>query len=121
MAIEESLERIATALETLVAAGTGPATTTESEKPTRSRRKKKEEAPAAAAPATEPEAKAETPDPPSSETPMVTRDAVREALRIFRKDHSKEDAIAILGEHGAKSITAADESVLPALLEAFTA
>ncbi len=114
MTIEENLGRIATALETIAAsAAAAPvagAKTDAGEKPPRRRSARKEEAP-----------KVETPDPPSLETPTVTRDQVREALRIFRKDHSKDDAIAILGKFKAKSITAAEESILPALLEAFTA
>lgn len=104
-----AFERIATALES----GTVPATTAEpeksekSEKPPKSRGRKPKDPPAS--------------KPADSEAPTVTRDQVREALRVFRKDHDKAEAVAILEKFGAASITAAPEEALADLLEAFTA
>ncbi len=118
MPIEESLGRIATALETLAAATGAAPVANNDEAPAKRRRGRK---PAGAAgpdtPPAAPAAPAETPEP---EGPMVTRDQVREALRIFRKSNTKAEAIEVLEAHGAVSVTKADESRLPALLKAFS-
>ncbi len=113
MPIEESLGRIATALET-IAAGAATVVNNAPEEPAKRRRTRKPAAEAAPAPEA-------PPDPPSSDTPAVTRESVREALRIFRKDHTKDEAREVLGKFKVKSITAADDDILPALLKAFAA
>lgn len=110
MALEDTLERIATALETIAAASgdAAPAAPPEkSEKPAKRPRKPRAEAPASP-PAADPE------------PPAVTLDQVREAMRAFRKDHGKPEAIAILAKFGTKSISAATEDSLPGLLAAFS-
>lgn len=109
MAIEESLGRIATALETIAAGAATVVNNTTEETPAKRRRSRK---PAA-------EAAPETPPEPEPES-TVTRDSVREALRIFRKSNTKAEAIEILAAHGAQSVTKADEASLPALLKAFS-
>ncbi len=116
MPIEESLGRIAIALETIAAAGATTVVNNETETPAKRRRGRK---PAGAAGPDTPPAAPETPPetPPESAT---TRDTVREALRIFRKDHTKDEARAVLAEFEVKSITAASDEVLPALLKAFS-
>ncbi len=117
MPIEESLGRIAVALETIAAAGAATVVNnTTEETPAKRRRSRK---PAA-------EAAPETPPVVASNQPVeepesaVTRDMVREALRIFRKSNTKAQAIEVLEAHGAVSVTKAEESRLPALLKAFS-
>ncbi len=112
MPIEESLGRIAIALETIAAAGATTVVNNETETPAKRRRSRKPAAEAA------PETPPETPEPESESA--TTRDTVREALRIFRKDHTKDEARAVLAEFEVKSITAASDEVLPALLKAFS-
>ena len=115
MPIEESLGRIATALET-IAAGAATVVNNTSETPAKRQRSRKPAA--AAAPETPPVVASNQPvEEPES---TVTRDSVREALRIFRKSNTKAEAIEILAAHGAQSVTKADESSLPALLKAFS-
>lgn len=111
MAIEESLGRIATALET-IAAGAATVVNNTTETPAKRQRSRKPAAEAA------PETPPAVPETPPEST--VTRDSVREALRIFRKSNTKAEAIEILAAHGAQSVTKADESSLPALLKAFS-
>ena len=129
MSIEKNLERIADALEALVALG-GQTTTTvgnvsftqpaaEKAPKGRGRAKKSEEAPAAeTAPAPEPEPKAK-PEAAKGGTAEVSRDELRDALRRYREHHSKQEARALLEQHGASSISSAPEDALAAILESF--
>lgn len=133
MSIEKNLERIADALEALAAAATSPTITVEGNAPAAA------ETPAEAAPAASKgkggaksggkgrSAKAaEKKDPPAEETPAaeesepVTREQVREAMRVFLKTHEKAEAKAALEKLGAPSITALPEEKLAAALEALS-
>ena len=133
MSIEKNLERIADALEALVALG-GQTTTTVGEVSVSA-----PDAPAQTAPAASKgkggskgggkgraTKAAEKKDPPAEETPTaedsepVTREQVREAMRVFLKTHEKAEAKAALEKLGAPSITALPEEKLAEALEALS-
>lgn len=107
--LEENLERIADALEKLASLERTQAddgsTAKAAEAPPTPRVRRGDKGSKAAKP--EP-----APEPEEQETPAVTHDDVRESMRLFRKKHSKEDAVKILSELDSASITALREDQL---------